>query len=79
MLLLTAIAAYGALFTNHGEFGVSTHLLLTITGLPLSFVSWLIHPHGTVIGSIVAGVAGIIQWCAIAEFSAKKAKRKTPQ
>ena len=69
------IALYGALFFGHGEYGVSAHLWLTITGMPFSFISW-IAPHGTVLGVVVAGVAGIIQWCAISEFWAWWDKRK---
>ncbi len=75
-LLWVSIALYGALFTYHGEFGISAHLWLTLTGLPSSFVSWAIHPHGTVLGGIVAGVAGLLQWSAIAEISARSNARK---
>ena len=70
------IASYGALFNHHGEFGVSAHLWLTLTGLPLSFISWALRPHGTVPGGIVAGVAGLIQWGAIAEVCARWDDRK---
>ena len=61
------IAVYGALFSGHGEYGVSAHLWLTLTGMPLSFISWAV-PHGSILGVAVAGVAGIIQWGAISEF-----------
>lgn len=81
-LLLLCIALYGAIFTTHGEFGVSTHLWLTITGLPLSLLSWLIKPNGTVLGTLVAGVIGLLQWSAVAEVSTRwdewrKSKRKS--
>lgn len=59
--LWIVLAAYGALFAAHGEFGISAHLWLTLTGLPLSFLSWGL-PHGTLIGAVVAGVLGIVQW-----------------
>ena len=75
-LLWICVAAYGVLFTAHGEFGVSAHLWLTLTGLPLSFVSWAIHPHGTVAGVVVAGAAGLLQWCAIAELLGRWDDRK---
>lgn len=61
------IAVYGALFSDHGEYGLSAHLWLTLTGMPLSFISWAV-PHGSVFGVTVAGVAGIIQRGAISEF-----------
>lgn len=61
------IAVYGALFSDHGEYGVSAHLWLTLTGMPFSLLSWGV-PHGSVIGVGVAAVAGIIQWGAISEL-----------
>ena len=61
------IAILGKLFTGHGEFGISAHLWLTLTGMPLSFISWAL-PHGSVYGVAVAGIAGFIQWFAISEF-----------
>ena len=69
------IAVYGALFSSHGEYGVSAHLWLLLTGMPLSFVSWAVA-HGTVPGVAVAGIAGIIQWGALSEFWAWWDKRK---
>ena len=71
VLVWLAIASYGALFTSHGEYGVSSHLWLSITGLPLSLVSWLITPHGTIIGTLVAGLGGLVHWSAVAEANAK--------
>ena len=73
MFLLFAI--YGALFADHGEYGISAHLWLTLTGVPLSFVSWF-APHGSVLGVSVAGLAGIVQWGAISEFWASSDRRK---
>jgi hypothetical protein len=61
------IAVYGAFFSGHGEYGVSAHFWLTLTGMPLSFISWAV-PHGSILGVAVAGIAGIIQWGAISEF-----------
>ena len=62
-----SIALYGKLFTYHGEFGVSSHFWLNFTGMPLSFISWLV-PHGSITGVIVSGVAGCIQWCLVIEL-----------
>jgi len=69
-LALLAIAALGNSFSGHGEYGVSTHLGLTITGLPLSLLSWYI-PNGTVLGVLVAGLIGTAQWTAVAEANAR--------
>ena len=61
VLLWTSIALYGRMYTTHGEFGVSSHLWLTMSGFPLSFLSWLV-PHGSILGVFVAGVAGLDKW-----------------
>lgn len=70
-LALFAIAALGNTFSGHGEYGISTHLLLTITGLPLSLLSWYIVPNGTVLCVLVAGLIGTTQWAAVAEVNAR--------
>jgi hypothetical protein len=41
------IVIYSNFFTPYGEAGISAHIWLTITGLPLSLLSWL-TPHGSV-------------------------------
>lgn len=69
-LLLVVIAALGNSFSGHGEYGVSTHLWLTITGLPLSLLSWYVQ-NGTVLGVLVAALIGIAQWTAVAEANAR--------
>ncbi len=71
VLVWLALSEYGLLFAEHGEFGVSAHLWLTITGLPLSLLSWLITPHGLFIGAVVAGVIGLAQWSIVAEAIAR--------
>lgn len=65
-----AVAALGNAFSDHGEYGVSTHLLLTITGLPLSLLSWYM-PNGTALGVLTAGLIGTIQWASVAEANAR--------
>ncbi len=58
--LSLTIAVLGNSFSGHGEYGISTHLWLTVTGLPLSLLSWL-APNGTVFGALVAGLIGTAQ------------------
>lgn len=60
-LLAFFVALYGYYFTSHGEYGVSAYLLLTITGLPSSLISWLL-PHGSISAVFVSGLLGITQW-----------------
>ncbi len=53
-----------ALYGQHhevGEYGISAHLWLTITGLPSSWVSWAL-PHASLFAIVVAGLAGCLQW-----------------
>lgn len=69
-LALLAIAVLGDSFSGHGEYGVSTHLWLTITGLPLSLLSWYAQ-NGTVQGVLVAALIGTAQWTAVAEANAR--------
>ena len=64
--LWLAIALYGKYFTSHGEFGISAHLWLILTGFPFSLLS-LAAPNGTVLGAFVAGLLGLLQWCQAAE------------
>ena len=78
-LALLAIAVLGNYFSGNGEYGVSTHLWLTITGLPLSLLSWYV-PNGTVLGVLVAGLIGTAQWTVVAEANARwKAWRQRRQ
>lgn len=82
-LTLLSIAVIGNSFSGHGEYGVSTHLWLTVTGLPLSFLSWYVQ-NGSVLGVLVAGLFGTAQWTAVAEANARwkawrqRREEKTP-
>ena len=69
-LAVLMVAALGNSFSGHGEYGISAHLWLTITGLPLSLLSWHL-PNGTVLGVLVAGLIGTAQWIAVAEANAR--------
>jgi hypothetical protein len=63
------VAAYGHYYKSVGEFGVSGHLLLTITGAPFSTISWFL-PHGSLKAIFVAGVLGTLQWYLFGKFVA---------
>ncbi len=58
---MLAMTIYGKLATDHGEYGVSAQLLLTLTGMPSSFISWN-APHGSLLGVAIAAIAGCVQW-----------------
>ncbi|MBU2713193.1 hypothetical protein [Zooshikella harenae] len=64
---LFLFSVYGTLFSDHGEYSISSHLLLSVTGMPLSFISWSL-PHASLTGIAVAGVAGLIQWILVSEL-----------
>lgn len=66
--LWLVVAAFGNTFSGHGEYGISAHLVLAFTGLPLGLLS-LHAPNGTALGVAVAGVIGTVQWCAVAELN----------
>ena len=69
-LAVLTIAVLGNSFSGHGEYGISAHLWLTITGLPLSLLSWHL-PNGTILGVLGAGLIGTAQWTAVAEANAR--------
>ncbi|QSX38426.1 hypothetical protein [Shewanella sedimentimangrovi] len=78
-LLWVLLAAYGMFLSNNGELGISSHLLLIITGFPLSLLSILIIPNGTLLGAFCAAILGLVQWCTLAEVNDRRAffgKRK---
>lgn len=66
-LLMLAVSAYGMHFAPHGEYGVSAHLWLLITGLPSSLLSWA-APHGSLLAVAIAGGLGLVQWCVAVEI-----------
>ena len=71
VLFWLGITAYGHFFTGHGEYGISAHLVLLLTGLPLSSLSWFL-PHATITGVLSAGVLGWIQWFSFSKLLSRK-------
>lgn len=70
VLLWVAIAFFGGTLSGHGEFGISAQLILSFTSFPFGFLSF--HaPNGTVVGTAVAGVIGLVQWAAVAEINGR--------
>jgi len=65
--ILIALCLYGQYFAGHGEYGISSHIWLILSGLPLSLTS-LALPNGSLIGVVTAGILGFIQWAAIVNF-----------
>ena len=70
VLVLALIAFLGNALSGHAEFGISAHLILSITGFTLGFLSFD-APNGTAVGTAVAGVIGLVQWAAVAEINGK--------
>lgn len=73
--LWLGISGYGVLFTGHGEYGIGSHLWLTISGVPASLLSWLVSPDGTITGTLVAGILGLVQWATVAEVAGRHGVR----
>jgi len=71
VLLWFSTAFLGNTFAGHGEYGITAHLVLSFTGLPLALLSWEIHPNGSVLGTFAAGAIGLVQWCVVAELNAR--------
>jgi len=61
------VAALGEAFAGHGEYGIVAHFNLTVTGLPLSLLSWHIIPNGSATATLVAGAIGLLQWSIVAD------------
>lgn len=70
-LLWLSVAFFGNALAGHGEYGITAHLTLSFTGIPLAPLSWHIHPNGSVLGTLAAGAIGVLQWCAVAELNAR--------
>lgn len=70
-LLLLAATVLGSAFSGHGEYGITAHILLTITGLPLSLLSLHILPNGGALAVLAAGLIGTAQWVMVAEANAR--------
>jgi high-affinity Fe2+/Pb2+ permease len=68
---LLTIAVLGNSFSGHGEYGISTHFWLILTGLPLSLLSLYILPNGSVLCVLAAGLIGTVQWAVVAEANAR--------
>ena len=66
-----SLTVYGQAVLGHGEYGISAHLILVLTGSPLSLFSCSVHPNGGVLATFAAGVIGLFQWCIVAELSAR--------
>lgn len=67
-LLGVCISALGNTLSDHGEYGLCAHLLLSFTGLPCALLSWLITPNGSTIDTFLAGAIGLFQWTLVAEL-----------
>jgi hypothetical protein len=57
-----AWVAYGAV--GAGEAQIGAHLALTLTGIPLSFMSWYL-PHASMPAIVVAAGLGLLQWALV--------------
>ena len=67
------LAILGTVF-NIGDGGVAAHLTLVFTGLPTSILS-LYVPNGTLLGVIVAGALGCVQWIVVAAVASRYLSR----
>ncbi len=71
VILLAGATSYGEYFAFSSEYGLSAFLWLNFTGAPSAFLSWLLPSQGSLLTVIVAGVAGLLQWCVIVKFTTK--------
>lgn len=71
VVALIGVAYYGWFVKGIGEYGVSSHLWLVITGLPSSLVS-LSAQNGSLKGVALAGVLGLAQWYLILKYSSRR-------
>ncbi|MGB4065083.1 MAG: hypothetical protein WBK19_14760 [Azonexus sp.] len=66
-----AIAFFGNTFAGHGEYGLTAQFVLGITGLPLALLSWQLRFDGSLDGTLLAGVIGLVQWSVVAEANVR--------
>ena len=65
------VAIYGDTVKNSAEFGLGAWFYLTITGLPLTLLSWQIKADGSYFCIFMVSAIGLAQWCAVAELNAR--------
>lgn len=70
-LLLIAVTVLGNAFSGHGEYGISAHFWLIVTGLPLSLLSLHVVPNGGALAVLVAGLIGTAQWVLVAGVNSR--------
>lgn len=76
VVICVGAAFLGNTFAGHGEYGLSAHFVLTLTGLPFSLMSWRILPNGSVLATSAAGAIGFVQWLLVAEANARWESRR---
>jgi hypothetical protein len=65
------VAIYGNTVKGSAEFGLGAWVWLTISGLPLSLLSWYIEANGSYFCIFMVGAIGLAQWCVVAELNAR--------
>lgn len=70
-LLMLSATEFGSAFCGHGEYGIFAHILLIVTGLPLSLLSLHILPNGGALAVLAAGLIGTAQWAIVSEANAR--------
>lgn len=75
-ILWFGVALLGNAVAVNGEYGISAHFVLSLTGLPLAPLSWFFHASGTALGVFIAGAIGLLQWCTVAELYARYTLRR---
>ena len=65
------VAIYGNAVKDSAEFGLGAWFWLTISGLPLTLLSWHIEANGSYLCIFMVSAIGLVQWCVVAELNAK--------
>lgn len=65
------VALYGDIAKNSAEFGLSAWIYLTISGLPLTLLTWTIEANGSYLCIFMVSAVGLAQWCTVAELNAR--------